>query len=153
MTRLRFSQSADADVLDLPNPQSKRRRPRRRDWRDGAADQTVVQPVEDFRSYRALERALVHGFDPRSAIELLLAHRLASLLWRLRRAGAIETGLFQIQWEAGTTPPVGQTPMHVCDGEHPRPDLDGRRDWSLAEKRGRSSLECQSLGTQRVHLQ
>jgi hypothetical protein len=32
-------------------------------------------------------------------IELALVHRLASLLWRLRRASAIETGLFQIQGE------------------------------------------------------
>jgi hypothetical protein len=35
--------------------------------------------------------------DPRSVIELELVHRLASLLWRLRRASAIETGLFEIQ--------------------------------------------------------
>jgi len=32
-------------------------------------------------------------------IELALGHRLASLLWRLRRAIAIETGLFEIQCE------------------------------------------------------
>jgi hypothetical protein len=32
-------------------------------------------------------------------IELALGHRLASLLWRLRRAIAIETGLFEIQSE------------------------------------------------------
>jgi hypothetical protein len=32
-------------------------------------------------------------------IELALVHRLASLLWRLRRASAIETGLFEIQGE------------------------------------------------------
>jgi hypothetical protein len=32
-------------------------------------------------------------------IELALVHRLASLLWRLRRASAIETNLFEIQGE------------------------------------------------------
>jgi hypothetical protein len=32
-------------------------------------------------------------------LELALVHRLASLLWRLRRASAIETGLFEIQGE------------------------------------------------------
>jgi hypothetical protein len=32
-------------------------------------------------------------------VELALGHRLASLLWRLRRANAIETGLFEIQDE------------------------------------------------------
>jgi hypothetical protein len=32
-------------------------------------------------------------------LELALVHRLASLLWRLRRASAIETGLFEMQGE------------------------------------------------------
>src|SRR6516162_6614883 len=82
------------------HPQSKRRRSRRRAWRDGLADQTVVKTLEDVRSYRAFERALICSVDPRSAIELALVHRLASLLWRLRRASAIENGLFELQSEA-----------------------------------------------------
>jgi hypothetical protein len=51
------------------------------------------------RSYRAFERTLIGSVDPRSVLELALVHRLASLLWRLRRASAIETGLFEIQGE------------------------------------------------------
>ena len=78
------------------DPQGKRRRSRRRAWRDGLADQTVVQGLEDVRSYRAFERTLVGNIDPRSVIELALVHRLASLLWRLHRACAIETGLFEM---------------------------------------------------------
>jgi hypothetical protein len=66
---------------------------------NGLADQTVVQTFEDVRSYRAFERALIGSVDPRSVIELGLVHRLASLWWRLRRASAIETGLFEIQGE------------------------------------------------------
>jgi hypothetical protein len=81
------------------DPQGKRRRSRRRAWRDGLADQAVVQGLEDGRSYRAFERALIGSVDPRSALELALVHRLASLLWRLRRACAIETGLFEMQGE------------------------------------------------------
>jgi hypothetical protein len=76
--------------IDLQN---RRRRPRRRAWRDGLADQTVVQGLEDVRSYRAFEQVLIGSVDPRSALELALAHRLASLLWRLRRASAIEPDL------------------------------------------------------------
>jgi hypothetical protein len=79
--------------------QNKRRRSRRRAWRDGLRDQTVIQNLEDVRSYRAFERTLVGSVDPRSVLELALVHRLASLLWRLRRASAIETGLFEIQAE------------------------------------------------------
>jgi len=89
------------DISDLPgnSQQNKRRRSRRHAWRDGLADQTVVKALERVRAYRAFERALVGSVDPRSVIELALAHRLASLLWRLRRASAIETGLFEIQGE------------------------------------------------------
>jgi hypothetical protein len=43
-------------------------------------------------------------------IELELVHRLASLLWRLRRAGAIETGLFELQGEL--LPARRQDPLH-----------------------------------------
>src|SRR6516165_1075854 len=95
----RLNEPAEEDVSNLPgiDPHSKRRRSRRRAWRDGLADQTVAKTLEDVRSYRAFERALVGSVDPRSVIELALVHRLASLLWRLRRACAIETGLFEIQ--------------------------------------------------------
>jgi hypothetical protein len=97
----RPNEAAEEDVSDLPgiDPRSKRRRSRHRAWRDGLADQTVVTTLEHVRSYRAFERALVGSIDPRSVIELALVHRLASLLWRLRRASAIETGLFEIQGE------------------------------------------------------
>jgi hypothetical protein len=101
MTRWGPTRPAEEDVSDPPgiDLQSKRRRSRRRAWRDGLADQTVVNDFEDIRSYRAFERALVGSVDTRSVIELVLVHRLASLLWRLRRASAIETGLFELQAE------------------------------------------------------
>src|SRR5262245_1758318 len=95
----RPNEPTEEDISDLPgiDPRSKRRRLRRRAWRDGLADQTVVKTLEYVRSYRAFERALVGSVDPRSVLELELVHRLASLLWRLRRASAIETGLFELQ--------------------------------------------------------
>jgi hypothetical protein len=101
MTMWRPNEAVEEDVSNLLgiDPQSKRRRSRRRAWRDGLADQTVVNSFEDARSYRAFERTLIGSIDPRSVIELALVHRLASLLWRLRRASAIETGLFEIQGE------------------------------------------------------
>jgi hypothetical protein len=95
----RPNEPVEEDVSNLPgiDLQRKRRRSRRRAWRDGLTDQTVVKTREDVRSYRAFERALVGSVDPRSVLELELVHRLASLLWRLRRASAIETGLFEFQ--------------------------------------------------------
>ena len=67
----RFYEPVEEEVSNL---RIKRRRSRRRAWRDGLADQTVVNDFEDIRSYRAFERALVGSVDPRSAIELALAH-------------------------------------------------------------------------------
>jgi hypothetical protein len=101
ITMWRPNEPAEEDVSDPPGiePQSKRRRSRRKASRDGLADQTVIKVLENVRSYRAFERSLIGSIDPRSVLELALVHRLASLLWRLRRASAIETGLFEIQAE------------------------------------------------------
>ena len=104
MTALRPIESTDADPADLPNGDRQgtgSRRSRRKAWRDGFAAQTVIAGLEDDRSYRAFERAIVASFGPRSVIELELIHRLASLFWRLRRASAIETGLFGLHSAAG----------------------------------------------------
>jgi hypothetical protein len=101
MTRWRSNEPVEDDISDVPGIdfQNKRRRARRRAFRHGLGDQTVVKALEDVPSYRAFERALVGSVDPRSVLELALVHRLASLLWRLRRASAIETGLFDFQAE------------------------------------------------------
>ena len=104
----RPNEPVEEGVSDFPgiDRQSKCRRSRR-GWRDGLAAQTVVRNLEHVRSYRAFERTLVGSIDPRSVIELALVHRLASLLWRLRRASAIETGLFEIQGEFLLARPQG----------------------------------------------
>ena len=85
-------ESDDADPADRPNGdrQSSSRRSRRTAWRDGFAAQTVIAGLEDDRSYRVFERAIVASMGPRSLIELELIHRLASLFWRLRRASATQ---------------------------------------------------------------
>ena len=103
------------------DPPCKRRRSRRRAWRDGLSDQTVVTNFEDVRAYRAFERAVIGSVDPRSAIELELVHRLASLMWRLRRASAIETGLFEIQGELSPRAPTGPRPAHAGQPDRLQP--------------------------------
>src|SRR5205823_6687671 len=44
-----------------------------------------------------LEAAIIADYDAQSTVERELVLRLASLLWRLRRATTMETGLFEIQ--------------------------------------------------------
>jgi hypothetical protein len=57
----------------------------------------VIVALEDAEDYAAFEIAITAGFDAQSSVERELVLRLASLLWRLRRATAIESGLFEIQ--------------------------------------------------------
>jgi hypothetical protein len=55
--------------------------------------------LEDIEDYRGFEAAVIAGYDARNAVERELVLRLASLLWRIRRATAIETELLRIQAE------------------------------------------------------
>jgi hypothetical protein len=53
--------------------------------------------LEDAEDYKAFEAAITADYDAQSAVERELVLRLASILWRLRRATTMETGLFEIQ--------------------------------------------------------
>jgi hypothetical protein len=53
--------------------------------------------LEDAEDYKAFEAAIIADYDVQSAVERELVLRLASLLWRLRRATTMETGLFEIR--------------------------------------------------------
>jgi hypothetical protein len=66
--------------------------------------ETVIGLLEDPADYRAFEQAVTTAYDAETAVERELVLRLASLLWRLRRATSVETGLLQIQCEASTAP-------------------------------------------------
>jgi hypothetical protein len=62
--------------------------------RHGLMAETVIGALEDAEDYKAFEGAITADCDAQSAVERELVLRLASLLWRLRRA--METGLFEI---------------------------------------------------------
>jgi hypothetical protein len=65
--------------------------------RHGLTAETVIAALEDAEDYKAFEAAIIADYDVQSAVERELVLRLASLLWRLRRATTMETGLFEIQ--------------------------------------------------------
>lgn len=85
--------------------------------RHGLTAETVIEPLEDPEDYKAFEQAVAAAYDAESAVERELVLRLASLLWRLRRTTAIETGLMQIEGEV----------LH----EHERARLKTSRDGTL----------------------
>jgi hypothetical protein len=74
-----------------------KRRSRQNALRHGLTAETVISALEDKEDYAAFEMAVTADYDAQSAVERELVLRLASLLWRLRRATAIESGLFKIQ--------------------------------------------------------
>ena len=65
--------------------------------RHGLTAETIVGSLEDAEDYKAFEAAITADYDAQSAVERELVLQLASILWRLRRATTMETGLFEIQ--------------------------------------------------------
>jgi hypothetical protein len=80
-----------------PVSEEGKRRSRQNAVRHGLTAETVIAALEDTEDYAAFEMAVTADYDAQSAVERELVLRLASLLWRLRRATAIESGLFKIQ--------------------------------------------------------
>src|SRR5438105_2834874 len=72
-------------------------RSRRNAVRHGLTAETVIGALEDAEDYKAFEAAVIADYDAQSTVERELVLRLASLLWRIRRATIMETGLFEIQ--------------------------------------------------------
>ena len=64
--------------------------------RHGLTAETVIADLEDRQDYEAFETAVTSCYDAESAVERELVLRLASVLWRLRRAIGIETALFEL---------------------------------------------------------
>src|ERR1700675_3372418 len=82
-----------------PNTEEGKQNSRRNAVRHGLTAETVIGALEDAEDYQAFEAAIVADYDAQSAVERELVLRLASLLWRLRRATTMETGLFDMQAE------------------------------------------------------
>jgi hypothetical protein len=70
-----------------------KRRSRRNAIRHGLTAETVIDVLEDPAAYKSLHRAIHADYRPRTNFELELVARLVSLLWRLRRSVAIESGI------------------------------------------------------------
>ena len=80
-----------------PKTEAGKQASRRNAVRHGLTAETVVGALEDVEDYKAFEEAITADYDAQSAVERELVLRLASILWRLRRATTMEAGLFEIQ--------------------------------------------------------
>jgi hypothetical protein len=87
-----------------PRMEEGKRRSRRNAVRHGLTAENVIDVLEDPEDYKAFEATIIVDYDARTAVERELVLRLASLLWRIRRATSIETDLLRIQAETARSP-------------------------------------------------
>src|SRR5262245_4704704 len=72
-----------------------KRRSRCNAIRHGLTAETVIEGFEDVDDYESFEATVIADYDAQTAVERELVLRLASVLWRLRRATGIETSIFE----------------------------------------------------------
>src|SRR4051812_41032982 len=80
-----------------PITEDGKQRSRQNAVRHGLTAETVISALENADDYQAFEAAIIADYDAQSAVERELVLRLAGLLWRIRRATTMETGLLEIQ--------------------------------------------------------
>jgi hypothetical protein len=104
MTSIRQLEANRRNALRSTGPKTEagKQTSRRNAVRHGLTAETVIDALEDAEDYKAFEAAVAAGFDAQTAVERELVLRLASLLWRLRRATAIDTGLLETPAESDT---------------------------------------------------
>jgi hypothetical protein len=153
-----------------PKTETGKRHSRRNAVRHGLTAETVIEVLEDQEDYKAFELSVTADFDAQTAVERELVLRLASLLWRLRRATAIETGLLQIQGEilreirqarkTQTQPPgrVVDAIARFCDGpalNRPHSEWNNRRaDYEPPRQRdGGNNLGCAAGSVQSTNAE
>ena len=69
-------------------------RSRRNAVRHGLTAETVIAVLENSEDYETFEAAVISDYNAETAVERQLVLRLASTLWRLRRATGMETAIF-----------------------------------------------------------
>jgi len=72
-------------------------RSRRNALKHGLTARTIIPAIEDEDAFAAFAASIVSSYQVTSPIHRELLDRLAGLLWRLRRAQMMETGVFSLQ--------------------------------------------------------
>ncbi len=141
MTTIRQIEANRRNALKSTGPMTGagKQRSRRNAVRHGLTAETVIAQLEDAEDYKAFELAVTSDVDAPTAVERELVLRLASLLWRLRRATAIQTGLLQLQHDilAASKKPCQKKALPIAR----KADTIDERDCGL-------KMQSQSFGTQ-----
>ena len=164
MTSLRQIEANRRNAMKSTGPktQAGKERSRRNALRHGLTAETVVDVLENSEDYQAFEIAVASDFDAQTAVERELVLRLASLLWRLRRATAIDTGLLQIPSDidkspdleiakvANETTDVVQIGQFAQLHDHEKDESAGRSDLALNSDISRRFLRLDPAAVERL---
>ena len=147
MTSFRQIQANRRNALKSTGPSSEegKQQSRRNAVRHGLTAETVIGALEDAEDYKAFEAAIIADYDAESAVERELVLRLASLLWRLRRATTMETGLFGLQAEQ--LPEFGQDRQAEAGSRKSLYALFGRTDSAHCDRALLDNLRSGSRAT------
>jgi hypothetical protein len=130
-----------------PTTPEGKERSRRNALRHGLTAETVIAALEDAEDYQAFEAAVTSDYDAESAVERELVLRLASVLWRLRRATGIETALFEsVTAEPGKVEHGSCRPALVETA-----DLSNRNKLHLVATRQSDAAAGNELGSDSKH--
>jgi hypothetical protein len=134
MTSFRQIQANRRNALKStgPNTAEGKQQSRRNALRHGLTAETVIGALEDAEDYKGFEAAIIADYDAQSGVERELVLRLASLLWRLRRATTMETGLFEIQAEHVREFRQGR--LAQAESRTSLYALLGRVDWGICDR-------------------
>jgi hypothetical protein len=135
---------ANAKKSTGPRTSFGRQRSRRNALKHGLTGRAVVDILEDDREFQSFAKAICDQYRPHTPLQAELVHRLCAILWRLRRAHAIETGLMSIQARQ-------QRDVHVAE---PQPDMlrlfgletsSNRADPQLENERHRAEAKARAF--------
>ena len=90
--------------------------------------------LEDAEDYKAFEAAIIADYCAETAVARELVLRLASLLWRLRRATAIETDLLALEAEREAERQTGEALIRRGSPEDVVRPFRGRNALSLLQR-------------------
>jgi hypothetical protein len=118
-----------------PRTRDGKARSRRNALRHGLTAETIVDVLESADDYRKFHKQVIRAVQPRSFVERELTFRLVSLLWRLRRATAIESGLLSIQGDQRHTPRRDEPFFGLLARDRPTQRLRGDADRTVVPLR------------------
>ncbi len=135
----------NAEKSTGPRTEAGKRRSRRNALRHGLCAETVVEILEDVEDYKAFEIAIASEYDAQSVVERELVLRLASLLWRIRRATGIETALLGVHAEKERDRSLTLAPLNAPESQRPE-------SFDVLETRG-NGASWGDAGDSREHAQ